>query len=242
MKESKSLFEIMTMVKKHAGMILSLTIFSVLVSAIASFYFITPVYQASTQILVNQNRSGAGLLDDYDIQTDLRLIQTYSVIIKSPVILDRVIEQMDLNLTNVELNEKINVATAEDSQVVSIAVKDSDSSHAVMIVNTIASVFQEEIKGIMSVDNVQILSPAVERSNPVPVEPRPLLNIAVAAFLGLSVGVGIAFLLTYLDTTIKNDEDVEEILSIPVLGLIPTIAEDEKSKKAIPIALKRKET
>lgn len=242
MKESKSVIEIVEIIRKYTGVIILLTVLSVIGSALASFYFISPVYQASTQILVNQNRLGNGLLSDYDIQTDLRLIHTYSVIIKSPVILDQVIERLNINTTSTELNENIIVATAEDSQVVNISVKDNDPGKAVMIANATANVFQDEIKEIMNVDNVKILSPAIERSNPTPVEPKPLLNMAIAAFLGLSIGVGFALLMSYLDTTIKNDEEIETILNIPVLGLIPIIAEDEKVKKAIPVVLNRKET
>ncbi|XQN34637.1 capsular biosynthesis protein, partial [Sporosarcina psychrophila] len=49
---------------------------------------------------------------------------------------------------------------------------------------------------------------------------------AIAAVIGLMLGVGIAFLLEYLDTTVKTEQDAEELLGLPILGLISTI--DEK--------------
>ena len=54
-----------------------------------------------------------------------------------------------------------------------------------------------------------------------------MLNMAIAAVIGLMLGVGIAFLLEYLDTTVKTEQDVEELLGLPILGLISTITEKD---------------
>ena len=51
--------------------------------------------------------------------------------------------------------------------------------------------------------------------------------MAIAAVIGLMLGVGIAFLLEYLDTTIKTEQDVEEILGLPILGLVSTITDKD---------------
>lgn len=240
MREGKSLTEIWMILKKYAGVILAFTLLSIGISALASYYFVEPVYQASTQILVNQNKAGEIQVNNYDNETDLRLINTYSVIIKSPVILDQVIDRLNLDLSLSELNENITVNTAEESQVANITVRDTDAENAVMIANLIAQIFQEEIKEIMNVDNVRILSPAVAAQNPTPVEPQPLLNMLLAGFFGLCCGIGFAFLMSYLDTSIKNDEDIEETLAIPVLGSISTFPEEGKAKKVPTATLERK--
>ena len=78
----------------------------------------------------------------------------------------------------------------------------------------------------MSVDNVNILSPAVLAENPSPVKPNKMLNIAIGAVVGLMIGVGLAFLLEYLDTTIKTEHDVEELLHLPIIGLVSPIPDD----------------
>ena len=48
------------------------------------------------------------------------------------------------------------------------------------------------------------------------------LNVAIAAFLGLFVGVGLAFVLEFLDTSIKSVEEAEAYLDLPVMGRIPS--------------------
>lgn len=228
MEETISLQDLFKTLKKRAGLIALMTIIAITIAGVVSFLVLTPMYQTSTQILVNQEQSEAAQLTNQNIQTDLQLINTYSVIIKSPAILDEVASQLGLDLSVEQLNEKITVATAENSQVVDVTVQDEDPALAVDIANTTAKVFEAEIKSLMSVDNVSILSPAVLKENPAPVAPNPILNMAIAAVIGLMLGVGIAFLLEYLDTSIKDQQDIEDILNIPLLGIISPIKEDAR--------------
>jgi len=54
-----------------------------------------------------------------------------------------------------------------------------------------------------------------------PVRPNKPLNIALGVIIGLVVGVGLAFFIEYLDTSVKTIDDVERTLGAPVLGVIP---------------------
>ena len=155
----------------------------------------------------------------------------YNVIITSPRIIDLVIEKNNVNLTNGELVKKIKVNTVKDSQVMKITVEDENHRESVKLANAIATIFQREIVEIMNVDNVQILTSARNVDNPSPVKPNIKLNIAVALIIGLMISVSLAFLLEYLDNTIKTEEDVERILGYPVLGIISTIEDEKPIKK-----------
>ncbi|ACA60164.1 GumC family protein [Candidatus Desulforudis audaxviator] len=69
--------------------------------------------------------------------------------------------------------------------------------------------------------SVVVVSPA--NTPTTPVKPNKKLNMAVALVLGLMVFVGLAFVLEHLDYTIKNPEDVERHLELPVLGVVPAV-------------------
>ena len=227
MEETISLQDLFKTLKKRAVLILLTMLLAVTVAGVVSFVFLTPIYQASTQILVNQQKVEQNQFNTQDIQANLQLINTYNVIIKSPAILSKVIENLDLDTTPAALNTKITVNSAQNSQVVNVSVQDPEPYMAVDIANTTAEVFQEEIQKLMNVDNVNILSPAVLSDNPSPVKPDPYLNMAIAAVVGLMLGVGIAFLLEYLDTTVKTEQDIEEILDLPILGLVSPITDGD---------------
>ena len=232
MEETISLQDIFYTLKKRIGLITVTTIAAIIIAAIISFFMITPMYQATTQILVNQQNTPSQQVTTSEIQTNLQLINTYSEIIKSPAILDIVIAELDLDLTASQLSSKIAVSNANNSQIVSVSVQDANHAVATDIVNTVSDVFKEEVIDLMKVDNVNILSPAVHVENPVPVSTNKKLNMAIAAVLGLMIGVGIAFLLEYLDTTVKTEKDIEDLLDLPVIGLVSPIAEKDAEKKS----------
>lgn len=209
-------------------LIVAFVLGAALVAAVFSYFIITPTYQSSSQFIVNQSQQDENNpFNVNDIRTNVELINTYNVIITSPIILDKVVEELDLDYSSASLAEKIQVSSAENSQVVTVTVTDPKPAIATQIANTTVKTFQDAIPGIMNVDNVKVLSTAEVKENPAPVSPKPLLNIAIAIVLGGMVGVGIAFLLEYLDNTIRTEEDIEKELGLPVLGVISHMTSED---------------
>ncbi len=123
MGESTSIKEIFAILRKRLLFILIITAAASAAGGLISFFALTPVYENSTQILVSQSKNNQKEVQFNDVQTNLQLINTYNVIIKSPVILDEVIKQLHLSMTSKELESKITVSSEQDSQVVTIAVE-----------------------------------------------------------------------------------------------------------------------
>ncbi|MEI2379583.1 YveK family protein [Priestia megaterium] len=225
MEETISLKELFQTLKKRLWLIVLITIIAAIISAVISFFVITPTYEAKTQILVNKTKSDEQLYTGNEVQTNIQLINTYNVIITSPAILDTVKDDLNLERSVADLNNQITVSSATDSQVVEISVQDPSPYVAAQIANKTAEVFKNKISNIMKVDNVSVLSKAEVKGAVAPIKPQPLLNIAIAIVVGLMVGVGLAFLLEYLDNTIKTEQDIESILELPVMGVIANIKE-----------------
>ncbi|HGH7179070.1 TPA: YveK family protein [Bacillus luti] len=232
MEETISLKELFYILKKRVAMILVIAFGAAIVSAIISFFFMTPIYQSSTQILVNQKKQEGAMFQAGEIQTNIQLTNTYKVIIKSPVILEQVNEKLNLNMTAQALTGKINVANEKDSQVISVTAEDKDPKLARDIANATADVFKNEVAKIMNVDNVTVLSKAEVGENQSPIKPRPMLNVVIAFVVGLMASVGLAFLLEYLDNTVKKEEDVENLLGLPVLGIVARMDEETTNVKS----------
>lgn len=232
MEETISLREVFEVLRKRLWLIALITIIAATVSAVISFFVLTPVYQSKTQILINQAKNDQQLYNNQAIQTNVQLINTYNDIIKSPAILDKVIKELKLENSAQSLSNQIQVSNAQNSQVAQIIVQDTSAKRATDIANTTASVFQKEVPKIMNVDNVSVLSKATSGQSATPVKPQPLLNIAIAIVVGLIVGVGLSFLLEYLDNTLKTEQDIENFLELPVMGVVTTIKDVPKVSSA----------
>ncbi|SER69922.1 Capsular polysaccharide biosynthesis protein [Gracilibacillus ureilyticus] len=233
MEETISLKEILSILKKRILLIVGLTVGAILVSALVSFFMITPTYESSTQFIVNQETNEANVVDYNQIRSNVEIINTYNDIIKSNRILSQVVEELDLAVSANQLGQSITVSSGQNSQVVTLTASDTDPDRAVEIANTTVQIFQNDLPELMNVNNVNILTEAMAAADPTPVSPKPLLNIAIAMVVGLMAGVGLAFLLEYLDNTIKDEQDIENKLELPILGVIAHVAdEDTQSTRA----------
>lgn len=223
--------EFYEIIKKRIILIISLTLIAFLAGFVVNSYILKPVYQAKSEILVYKD-TGKDSTTPQEIQTSINLINTYNLLIKSPLVLEKVGES--LNLSDGEtagLGGKISVGSVKNSQVISITVQDSSPKRAALIANTLATTFQSEIKNVMDLSNVKVISKAKENAKAAPVKPKKSINIAIATIVGFFLSIGLALFIEYLDNTLKTEKDIEKVLALPILGAVPEINTEEKKKR-----------
>lgn len=226
MEEEISLVELFAILKKRLGLIINSMLVGALITSIYTFFIATPTYSSTTDLIVNRGQTDqSSVIERTEIDTNLQLINTYSDIITRPVILDHVSDELDMDISSAELANKFTVSNEDDSQMFSITVTDENPYDAATIANTTASVFQEQMPEILSVDNVAILSIAEANTNPV--SPNNMLNILIGIVLGTSIGIGVAFLIEFLDNTVKDDRFIIEELGWTSLGRVSEMSSDE---------------
>ncbi|MGF7012961.1 YveK family protein [Ornithinibacillus bavariensis] len=223
MKDTLTIQDIAQLLKKRIVLIAALTIGFIVIAAIISFYLLTPTYKSSSQFIVNQQQSDSIPFSVNEIQTNLELINTYTEIMKSPFILEKVITELNLSLTPTELGKKIEVISNENSQVVSVSALADTPEEAAELANVIVTQFKNTIPSIMNIENVFVLSEANPVLSQDPVFPRPFINMIIAGIIGAATSVGLVFLLEFLNTKVKLESDIE-VLGITVLGVISKMA------------------
>lgn len=230
MNESISLRDLYEIIRKRLFIIILIICVTTAVSGAISYYLLPKVYEATSQILINEKKTSEISNQFNDIQTNIQLINTYNVILTSPSILNKVISRLDLSYSLEELQDQIIVTSENDSQVMNITVKNRDPKLTVKIANTLADVAKEQIPRIMNINNVSILSKIDTDKVLKPVQPKLIINLSIGFVVGTLFGIGMAFLLHYLDKTIKDEKELENLLNLPFLG---TIYDNGKERKKV---------
>lgn len=216
----------MRILRKKAWLISAIVVIVCVLTGIKSFMFTESVYRASAKLIVNQSYSvdGTQIVDYSSVQTNIMLISSYTEIIKSAAILDKVVSQYpDLDITPNQLSGMISVSSASDSQVMNLDVVDTSYKRAVSIANAVATVFKDQIPSIMKVDNVTILSKANEKDDAYPINSSPIVMVILSFIVSFMLAVGLVFLMDYFDDTIKTEEDIASSLELPMLAYITKI-------------------
>lgn len=235
-EQTFSVGQVLDTLRKHISLIIISTLLVTLMSALVTFFVITPKYSATTSILVNRKlpseMQGAQF---QQVQADVQMISTYKDIIMSPAILKDVNQTVKSEPgypgSENALKSVISINSQQNSQVFSISAKSSDPQTAASIANTTAKVFKQNIGKIMSINNVLIVSKA--SADDKPVSPRVRINILIGVLLGLIIGIGLAFLRELGDRTVTSELFLTEDLGLTSLGTVNEIDEKEVRKQIL---------
>ena len=148
-----------------------------------------------------------------------KLAVTYGEIIKSRTVLEDVISNLKLDSEYEDLVGQITVSPVKDTQIISISVQDTNPKKARDIANEIPKVFEKEVKRITKANDIQVIDKAILPQGAI--KPNKMMNVAIAAVLGMMIGLFVVFLLEYLDNKIKTPQDIEKHLGLSVIGVIP---------------------
>ncbi|WP_461227207.1 YveK family protein [Lacticaseibacillus suihuaensis] len=219
-----NLSQIFATLKKHVIMIIVMAGLGGIVAAGVTYFVMTPQYQSSSLILVNQKDSSNAAMQYNQIQTDLQMINTYKDIITQNVVMDQAKKNLNANgfVPSSNLSSAISLSNNENSQVVKVTATADNPYLARAIVNEVVGVFKSKITKIMSnAKNVSIVSKG--QLQKAPVSPRPKINLAVGLLAGLVLGVLLAFIRDLTDKTVKSTDYIKDQLQLPLLGTISEI-------------------
>ena len=215
--------ELFEALKKRWLMILSITLIATILSAALSFFVIKPEYEASTKVFIGKDESDSQGYNQNDVLMYQKLMKTYSEAIKTKDLVSRSLSGTSLDLKPSEVLSNLTVVTVSDTQILQIKYKSKNPQEAKTVIEEVSDEFIKTSKELVPNGNIQVIEAVELPQNPV--SPNKKMNIAIAFLLGLMVGVGLAFLLEFLDNTFKNKDQLEREFEIPVIGSIPTVKE-----------------
>ena len=187
-----------------------------------SKFIIKSEYTSTTRIyVVNRNQGDKSGLTNQDLQAGSYLVKDYREIILSQDVLEKVVTDLKLNMSTKGLASKIQVTVPVDTRIVSISVKDKQPEEASRIANSLREVAAQKIINVTRVSDVTTLEEARPATSPS--SPNIRRNTLIAFLGGLGVVVVVVLLVELLDVRVKRPEDIEDVMQIPLLGVIPNL-------------------
>ena len=186
-----------------------------------SSFVVEPEYKSTTRIYVINRSQGDKALTNQDLQAGTYLVKDYREIILSQNVLSQAIEELKLDMTPAELLKKISVSVPTDTRILSITAKDGDPKEAARIANGLRNVAAEKIISVTKVSDVTTLDEAEVPQSPS--SPNIKRNVLLGFIAGAGLMVVLMVVVEVLDDRVKRPEDVEELMGLTLLGVVPDI-------------------
>ncbi|MBR7178975.1 MAG: polysaccharide biosynthesis tyrosine autokinase [Oscillospiraceae bacterium] len=217
-----------------------------------TYFFITPQYESSAMFYVNNNAfsvSDAALsISNGDLATSRGLVDSYIVILKTRETLNEVIDYSGVDLSFEELSGMITAADVDKTEIFRVTVTHPDPQDAEKIANAIAYILPNRISNIIDGTSAKIVDWAVAPA--APSSPSYTGNALIGFLVGLMLTAAVVVLREIFNTTIRSEEDIEQVCPHPVLALVPDMTSSktdshyygygEKKKKKKPAKTKSK--
>lgn len=177
-------------------------------------------YESTSRIyVVSRQNEGNTAPTNSDLQAGAYLVKDYREIILSQNVLNETISKLSLTITPENLSKKIDVSVPVDTRILSITVKDPNPNEAARIANGLRKVAIDKIVEITQVPAVTTLDEAQVPDSPS--SPQIRRNSTLGFILGGAL-MGVLFIIVELvDDRVKRPEDVDEVMGLPLLGVVP---------------------
>lgn len=229
------LVELLLFLKKRIWIVALAVVVCALGGFVGSKLFTTPKYTAAARLWVYRQTdqvSASGM------QTATQLRRDCEILIAGENVTEKVIEQLDLNMSPASLSRRIKVTTKDNTRVIGVEFTDTNPERAALILNTICKVATDEINGIIGGKNgteenkEDVITVVYEAAVPTAPSSRGAKTIAIlAAALGGILSLGVLVVIFMVDDTIRTEDDVERYLGLSTLAVIPVSAELGTVKK-----------
>lgn len=180
-----------------------------------------PLYASSSRIFV---------------AASAEMMSTLKVMIREPVVLDKVVEELELRKSLGELRSQVRAESVEGSLVTVVTVVDPDAKLAAEIANKTVDVYREVAAQTLGVSSIRVLTQA--QASTVSINEKSNTIVFVAFMAGLILSLGLTFLLDSLDDSVRSEREVEELLGLTMLGNVSKmrrrdLAAQAKKQKSI---------
>jgi len=219
--------ELKNLILKHLVLIVVCSFTGLCLSYAISRYLIRPSYTASVQMFITPDDSTNS--DDLNkLNYVQKLVNTYVNLLQTKEFYNQVIDETDLDYTYEKLEKMTNIQSINNTEIFQISVTSYDPSHSFKLVEAMQNIAPELINEIKGTAAISVIDPVVLPKKPS--SPSIVTNTIIGSMLGFILSVLTLYLGMMVNVNIKNQDDLVERYSIPLLGVIPNFDVYEKRK------------
>ena len=187
------------------------------IAGVFSAVVMKPVYTSTSMLYVLSKETTLTSLADLQIGT--QLTQDYKVLITSRPVLETVIDNLGLNQTYGQLKNRVSIANATDTRILTVSVTDNDPVMAKTITDSITQRASEYLGDIMEMTPPKIIELGQVPASPT--SPGVKKNAAIGGIAGAFIVCGVITLYTVMNDTVRSEDDVAKYLGMPTLAVVP---------------------
>lgn len=214
--------KILYQVIQNIGTIALISLASAMIGYLIAAFLIKPTYSASAQMLVNNRRDetqSTAVISQSDINASSSLVSTYSIILKSHDVLERIIDDCDLSYSAETLSKMVSVSSVNSTQVMKITVTNGNAQEALNICADLVKLAPDAI--INAIDAGSVTTVASPYTTGRQVAPSKRRYTMIAGLIGLLACLGFIVIREITNDKFKTTEDIRTVLDLNILGVIP---------------------
>lgn len=193
--------------------------------------FVTPIYEAKTVLFIGKEDASLGNVGISlgQINADSQLIIDYKQIALTRLVIDEVIKNLKLDMSYNQLRSNVVIETVQDSRLFTVGFMYPDPKIAKVVSDELAKQLSVAALEIVGVENIRILDQAQVPQSPI--SPNKTQNAMIGGILGLILALFIIIMMFIFDDTVKNEEDIENLIGASVLGNIPNSGKQRENSE-----------
>ncbi len=191
-------------------------------------FMIKPDYKSVATLVLTKKSTDDKTITQTELTLNQKLVATYTQLVRSDIVLAKVIENLNSQIDLNTLRNSISVNMVTSTQFIEISVKNEKPETAQLLAKEISNVFIDKIKEIYKMDNISIFDEP--KINNKPYNINYIKNISIFTIIGIAVSIAYVFLVSMLDTSIKSQDEAEKRLELNVLAQIPNYNLENKNK------------
>lgn len=223
MNEVISKDQLLRVLKEKWRMMILVTLTIVLIGGYIDFFVLEPKYEVKSSIFIGKDiGQGAGgeesLYNYSDVTMYRNLMDTYVKLIQGKDMIKETIEKNNLDISLEKVLNNLQVTNELGTQIIDVSLTYNDKKVATETLTTIVNEFSSYAKELVPNVSVKVIESPVEPNSPV--SPNKSKDMILLVVVGALISMLIALITFIIDNKIRNKDDLEILLGVPVVGCI----------------------